>query len=139
MRVAKTPMTLPIDAMFAFNGNQVTDHNRRPISVTPTKIQNERRMVNGTLRRYVVAEKRSWKVSWEDVPSLSEWVVDGFWSGQEILDFYNETPGEFMLTITYGPGDTEEVLVMFESMSNTVVRRTTDYDFWNFDIGIVEV
>jgi hypothetical protein len=139
MRVQKTPRTLPIDAIFAFNGYQITDHNRRPVTETPTKIQNENRMVNGTLRRYVVKEKRNWKVSWEDTPNLAEWVFDGFWSGQEILDFYNATPGEFVLTITQGTGETEEVLVMFDSWNKTVVRRTTDYEFWNFDFGLVEV
>lgn len=138
-RPPRTPMVLSIDAILAFDGNQITDHNRRPVSVSYSKFQNEKRMVDAMLRRFVVAEKRTWKVSWEDLPTDSEYVFEGFWAGEDIRSFYEETPGEFYLTLTYGPGETEEVLVMFDSFNYSVSKRTVDFDFWDVDLSIVEV
>lgn len=129
----------PIPAMLAFDGNEVTDHNRRPVTVNPEYLMNEKRMIDGTLRRYIVAEKRKWKVSWEDLFSRSDRVVDGFWSAEEIKTFHDETPGEFLLTLTYGDGLVEDVLVMFDEFSYSITKRTPDFDFWDLDIGLVEV
>lgn len=130
---------LPIPAIMAFDGNEITDHNRRPVSVSTDKLMNEKRMINGTLRRYIVAEKRKWKVSWEDLFSKSERVVDGFWSAEDMKAFYDETPGEFLLTLTYGDGLVEDVLVMFEEFSYSITKRQVDSDWWDLDIGLVEV
>ena len=109
--------------------------------MTPEPIMNEKRMINGTLRRYVVANKRKWSTSWAMLFAKEDATVDGFWSGEAVRDFYNSTPGEFMLTITQGDGETENVLVMFESFSYTVVKRTEGRtgDWWNMDLTLVEV
>jgi hypothetical protein len=71
--------------------------------------------------------------------SKSEWVVDGYWSGEEINEFYQDTLGEFTLTLTYGDGTTEDVLVMFSDFSYDITRRTTDYDMWELSLSLVEV
>lgn len=138
-RIRPRIATLPIDAIIAFNGSPITDHNRSQVSVSYSKFQNENRMTDATLRRFVVAEKRTWKTNWTDLPSSSDYVVDGFWAGEDIRTFYEKTPGEFSLTLTYGPGETETVLAMIDSFSYNVVKRTTDFDFWDADISIVEV
>lgn len=139
MRRQKTVLSLPIESILMFDGNPLTEHNRSSLSVSTEKLMEEKRMVNGTLRRYVVAEKRRWKVSWADVFSKAEWVVDGAWSGEEIYQFYLENTGEFTLTVTYGDGTSEQILVMFEDFSFDVSKRTTDFDFWDVDLSLVEV
>ncbi len=139
MRRVKQPQAYVIPSLLAFDGQEVTEHNRQPVSITPEKLMQEKRMVNGTLRRYVVATKRKWSISWSDTFSKAEWVVDGYMSGEEIKQFYDDNDGEFMLTITYGDGLAEEVLVMFDDFSHTVTRRTTDFDIWDFDVSLVEV
>lgn len=140
MRRQKKPQVYVIPSLLTFDGQEVTEHNRQPMSVSPTPSMQEKRMVNATLRRYVVAVKRKWSISWSDTFSKAEWVVDGYMSGEEIKDFYEDmNMGEFMLGITYGDGSTEEVLVMFDDFSHTVNKRTTDFDIWDFDVSLVEV
>lgn len=139
MRVMKKARTFQIECFIAFDGNEVTDHNRQPISVSHEMYMHEERMVDGTLRRYHVATKRTWSVNWTELFSKSEWVVDGYWSGEDIKEFYDETPGSFNLTLSYGDGTTETVVVMFSDFSYDVTKRTTDYDFWEVNITLVEV
>lgn len=139
MRVLKKPQVFLIDSLLAFDGNEITEHNRQPVSVSTEMFMHEDRMVDGTLRRYHVATKRSWSISWSDLFSKSESVVDGYWSGEEIRDFYNDTPGEFTLMLTYGDGTTENVLVMFSEFSYDISKRTTDFDFWELNLTLVEV
>lgn len=139
MRVQKTAMSFPIESIVMFDGNPVTEHNRSSLTVSVEKLMEENRMVDGTLRRYIVGEKRRWKLSWSDLFSKAEWVVDGAWSGEEIQQFYYDTPGEFTLTVTFGDGATEQVLVMFEDLSVDILKRTTDFDIWNLDVSLVEV
>lgn len=128
-----------INAILAFEGNPVTDHNRSELSVSPELIKQEDRMVNATLRRYYTATKRTWSVSWEDLFSKAQYTTDNYWSGEELLAFYNEHPGEFTMTITSGDGRTEEVLVMFDEFSYTISKRMPQCDMWNVDLSLVEV
>lgn len=139
MRVMKKARVFEIESIMAFDGNEITDHNRQPISVSAEMFMHEERMVDGTLRRYHVATKRTWSVSWSELFSKSEFVVDGYWSGEEMRQFYDDTPGEFELTLTYGDGTTESVLVMFSEFSYDISKRTTDYDFWELNLTLVEV
>lgn len=136
-----TVYRFPVESIVQFDGNEVTDHNRSELSVSTEKIMNEKRMINGTLRRYVVAEKRTWTLSWENLFAEDDAVVDGFWSGKSIREFYLQTPGEFMLTVTAGDGDSERVLVMFDSFDYDIVKRTKNHtgDWWNVSISLVEV
>lgn len=138
-RVQKTVLSLPIESIVMFDGNPVTEANRSALSVTTEKLMEEKRMVDGTLRRYVVAEKRRWKLSWQDLFSKTEWVVDGAWSGEDMYQFYLDNKGEFLLTVTFGDGTAEQVLVMFEDFSYDITRRTVDFDFWDVDLSLVEV
>lgn len=132
---------MPIDALMQWDGVDITDHGRAPITVDTEKLMNEQRMVDGTLRRYIVAEKRTWSVSWENLFSKDEGAVDGYISGESMLKFYNETPGEFQLTLTMGDGETESILVMFASFSYEVQKRSQSVngDLWTLSCDIVEV
>ena len=134
-------MRMPIDTILQFDSNEVTDHNRSELSVSTEKLMNEQRMVDGTLRRYIVAEKRTWSVSWEDLFSEDIGMVDEAWGGKSIYDFYQRTPGEFQLTLTNGQGEVERVIVMFSDFSHTIKKRSQheNGDLWDIDIEMVEV
>lgn len=135
----------PIDTLMRWNGNKITEHNRRELSVSNEKLMNEKRMVDATLRRYVVGEKRKWQCTWDEVFSNQASVVDKCWSGEEMLQFYKAHPGEFTLLLTHksatetGKTSTETVLVMFEEFSHRVIKRSTQCDWWNIDVTLVEV
>lgn len=130
---------LPIDCIMSWNNNKITDHGRSELSVSTEKMKNEGRMVNGTLRRYTVAEKRTWQASWDNLFSKNTYIVDGFWSGELMRDFYNNTPGEFTLTLTMGDGSSESVLVMFSDFSYSVLKRGPEFDLWTLSCEMVEV
>jgi hypothetical protein len=49
----------------------LSDHNRGELGMTIERIEQKRRMVNGTMRSYHVADKTSISVDWEMLPSRS--------------------------------------------------------------------
>lgn len=134
---------------------KITDHNRSPLSVSVERIENKQRMADGTLRRYVVAKKRTWTTDWSSLPSRRNAVlsgktglttVDGGWAGEDIENFHNATDGSFLMRIR-GGDDTakattdssiEEVTVMITDYSREVEKRGT-VDLWNVSISLEEV
>jgi len=55
---------------------QLSDHNRNPIGITYTLVEQADRMANGTLRKYVVARKFVITTDWKDFPTLDSNLVD---------------------------------------------------------------
>jgi hypothetical protein len=49
----------------------LSDHNRSELGMTIERIEQKRRMVNGTMRSYHVADKTSISVDWDMLPSRS--------------------------------------------------------------------
>jgi len=49
----------------------LTDHNRQSINISFEPIQREKRMANGYMRKYVIAQKRNVSVNWDMVPSVA--------------------------------------------------------------------
>ena len=134
-----SPLVLPVNAGLAINGNRLTDHNRSTISITPDRIENRKRMANGTLRNFVVSQKRKIKTSWDNLPNKTVLTVDGFWGATEMINFYNSTFGEFTLRLTYGDNTYEDILVMFSEFSPQIKKRNNYVDYYNIDITFEEV
>ncbi len=132
-------LILPVNAGLAINGNKLTDHKRSAISITPTRLENRKRMANGTMRNFIVAQKRKFKTSWEFLPYLDAKTVDGFWGAKSIIDFYNATFSEFTLRVNKGDGTHEDVLVMFDDFSFQLKKRTSFSDFYDVDVTFEEV
>jgi hypothetical protein len=121
-----------------WNDNAITEHNRGEVNVSVKRIENSKRMANGTMRKYVIADKREFSVSWNMVPDSSLATVDNKWGGSDIEAFYNTTPGAFTLTLTDGSGVTTDYPVMFTEFSKVLNKRGT-YDAWNVDVTLEEV
>lgn len=137
------------------NFQKVSDHGRGPISVSVERIESKQRMASGTLRRYVVAKKRTWSLDWENLPSRRNPTragvegmgpADGGWAGEDIENFHNTTDGAFKMRIRGGDDDgkaindasIEEVTVMITDFSKDVNKRGV-VDFWNLSITLEEV
>lgn len=133
-------------AMFWNDGTafrKITDHKRSPLSVSVERIEKKQRMVNGTLRRYTVAKKRTWSCSWDMLPSTntkanSLKTVDGGYSGEQIETFHNTTNGAFQMQLRRGDGTVETVTVMITDFSKEIVKRGV-VDFWNISLTLEEV
>lgn len=63
------------------NWYALTDHNRQPISITYTLIEQADRMANGTMRKYVIGRKFVHKIEWKDVPTYDPYLVDYLGAG----------------------------------------------------------
>jgi hypothetical protein len=137
------PLILPIDTGMIFKVastlNRLSDHNRSPIAVTMDRIENRKRMADATMRTFVVATKRMWKTSWEDLPREDNQTADGFWGSESLIQFYQSTLGSFELVITNGNNETETTTVMFDNFDFKLTKRSRYTDFYDIDLSIVEV
>lgn len=110
-----------------------SEHSRAALAVSVNRIQTSKRMANGRMRNYVIADKRTWQTSWTMLPALDKYTVDGKAGADAIEEFYNDTPGQFILTIV--PGDVLDSngiaqitklthhQVMFSDFSTSVEKR----------------
>lgn len=133
------PRIFPIGSGLTINGNHVTDHNRSDIVISPERIENRKRMANGTMRNFVVAQKVKVKTSWEWLPLHTEKTVDGFWGLKDLKEFYDATFSEFSLRITQGDNSPIDYLVMFDDFSLQLKRRGRYTDLYSLDITFEEV
>lgn len=137
------PLVLPIGPGLSFISgfivNKITDHNRSELSISKERIENRKRMADGTLRSYVVAKKRKFSTSWKDLPRENNQTADGFWGAKAISDFYDDTDGSFEIVLTYGDNSTENVLVMFDSFNAKITKRSIYTDLYNIDLTLEEI
>lgn len=137
-------ITLLKPRLMVWNTMNVTDHNRSALSVDVERIETSKRMANGTMRKYWVADKRTFSCSWEMLPNSTAFTVDGFSGADDIEAFYNTSRGSFVLTLTYKrtPGELnhpdETFNVMFTDFSKTLNKRGK-FDFYDVDVTMEEV
>lgn len=99
----------------------LSDHNRSPMDFRPERIENRRRMINGRMRSYHVADKQTMSVSWSLLPSRAysenpdfdsdgtsllirsqdEYTADGGAGGIDLLDWYENHKGSFWMFLAY--------------------------------------
>jgi hypothetical protein len=98
----------------------LSDHNRSALDIGLERIENRQRMVNGRMRSYWIADKRSLSISWEMLPSRSfskdpnfdtstglptgigtQYTIDGGAGGAELLDWYDNHYGTFYVFLSY--------------------------------------
>lgn len=102
----------------------LSDHNRAELDLGFQRIEDRRRMINGTMRSYFVADKRTLSTSWNMLPSRSAsdnetygfdgklerladgrypqiYTVDGGAGGTELLDWYETHSGPFWVFMAY--------------------------------------
>jgi hypothetical protein len=98
----------------------LSDHNRSEISFKANRLENRKRMVNGHMRSYHIADKMSVSFSYNLIPSrsfdgdpefntsgiatdlsLTEYTADGGAGGAELLDWYTSNPGSFYMFLSY--------------------------------------
>jgi len=132
---------------------RVTEHNRQPISIDTNRIEKSSRMSNGTLRKYVVADKININISWEMLPSFRNETVDGAWGAEDLKNFYESSAGKLPFRIKLNPtvfstdlieqsdgalSDDYTYTVMFTSCSFSVIKRGLQ-TFWSVNISLEQV
>jgi hypothetical protein len=98
----------------------LSDHNRSSLDLKVERIENRQRMVNGRMRSYWIADKRTVSISWSMLPSRSfskdpnfdistglptgtgtQYTIDGGAGGAELLDWYENHYGTFYVFLSY--------------------------------------
>jgi len=135
--------------------NKISDHNRAPLDISFERFGTDNRMVDATLRRYSVAKKRTFSLSWTTFPSKINptylgrtglGTVDGGWAGEDIEAFYKANDGAFFVKLRKGTdeakaiadGTIEVVTVMITEFSKSIEKRGV-VDLWSLDITLEEV
>ena len=151
-----TQMTLPVGSILYLNSNiKLSEHNRQPVSISTTRIEQSKRMSNGTFRKFFIADKEAISVSWNMLPSFSTFTVDGGFGAVDLKSFYEGTAAKsagalsgrstFDVSINYG-SVTKQLEMVFTSCSFEIVRRNvkentgdTPQEFWNVSISMEQV
>jgi hypothetical protein len=136
----------------------ITDDGRSDLSVSTERIEYRQRMINGRMRKYHVADKKSFSTSWADLPSrktragsISDGrsntiTSDAFAAGNDIKDWYETYTGDFWVILVFDNDDAASNLantvsvhnVFFDSFNFSVTKRGQYNDLWNVDIILVE-
>lgn len=123
--------------------SSISDHGRAPLDISVDRIEVKQRMANGRMRRYVVAKKHTFTVSWENLPSESVPFLANGQSGNWMEDFHNNTNGSFMMRLRAGKDISANTPVTYEVMitdfSKEIRKRTPSFDLLNIDITLEEV
>ena len=127
--------------------NKVSEHNRSQFDISSERIERQQRMSNGTLRKYFVADKKTFTLSWDMLPSYRTLTVDGAWGAEDLRTFYSSAQGQssFNIRVNLAKDGTnqesanyEEYVVVFSNCNFTVLKRGMQ-PFWNVSITLVEV
>jgi hypothetical protein len=147
---------LPVGSILYLNSTiKLSEHNRQPVSIGKTRIEQTKRMNNGLMRKFFVAEKETISVSWNMLPSFSTMTVDGGYGAADLKAFYEGAAAKaagalsgrstFDVSMSYG-NTTKNMEMMFTSCSFEIVKRnvkeqTTDspQEFWNVSISMEEI
>lgn len=131
--------TLPRPQLIKLDSLELTDHNRSELSISTERIERSARMADGRMRKYVIphSDKRTWQVSWENLPGDSSYTVDGKAGAEEMRDFYHNNKGVMSLHLDYGLYQ-QDWSVFFESFSITVSKRGPNTNLYVVELSVVQ-
>jgi hypothetical protein len=139
---------------------KLTDHNRQPIEISSELIENQARMANGKMRKYVIAQKNNISVSWDYVPSKTSETADLNYGAAWLESFYKSNAGvPVYLKVVSSEIDPDAAIGSVPSDSNfktaqtgskvytvfmigfskTIVNRTRLSDYVNMNIEFTEI
>jgi hypothetical protein len=135
----------------------LTDDGRSEMQISLERIEYKKRMINGRMRSYHVADKKTFSVSWQDLPSLRNELsearfsasVSGWASSQQMLDWHRNHTDSFYLTLVYDTPTSSSAVplrysleyynVFFDDFSYTIKKRGPTHDLWDISMTLVEV
>lgn len=138
---------------------KLTDHNREDIEIKPELIEQQSRMANGKMRKYLVAQKNIISTSWKYVPSKQSECVDGNYGAAWLESFYKANAGlPIYLKVVSSELDPDPTLgslpsgtfataqtgskiynVYMTDFSKTIINRTKVSDYVDMNIEFTEI
>jgi hypothetical protein len=129
----------------------LSDHNRGEINISPIRIEERKRTVNGRMRSYHIADKLQISWNWTNLPSRAysgfadfnssgisplkdqdtEYTSDGGAGGAEILDWYENHKGPFWMFLSYDKYTSfdQNAFIQLQKYSQIVQVYITDFNY----------
>jgi hypothetical protein len=132
----------------------LSDHNRGEIDISPERLEQRQRTINGRMRSYHIADKLNFSWSWSLLPSRAfyqnaafnettgispyqnntqEFTSDGGAGGVEILDWYENHKGPFWMYLAYDKysnfGDDNAAFGHLEQYNQIVQVYFADFNY----------
>lgn len=104
----------------------ITDHNRSDLDISYDRIEKSDRMADGTMRRFITANKKKISTSWSDLPATSgiNFTADGNLGGAFLKSFYEENIFQpVWIKLTYAEEAWRQVSV--KNSANNYTENTT--------------
>lgn len=126
---------------------KLSEHNRGDIAMEIERIEQSQRMANGSLRKFFVADKKRFNVSWTMLPGTRGYTVDGEWGALDLIEFYNSSEGQstFDIRLNFAKSGTsqessgyEPYTVSCASFSAILVKRG-QVPFYNVSMSMEQV
>jgi len=126
---------------------KLTEHNRSEISMSIERIEQTQRMANGSLRKFFVADKKQFSVSWNMLPGTRVYTVDNQWGALDLIEFYNSSEGQstFDIRLNFAKSGTsqessgyEQYTVSCTSFNATLIKRG-EVPFYNVSMTMEQV
>jgi hypothetical protein len=126
---------------------RLSEHNRSEIGIAVKRIEQSQRMANGSLRKFFVADKKEFSVSWSMLPGSRIYTVDNEWGALDLIEFYNSSEGQstFDIRLNFAKTGTnqessgyEPYTVSCTSFNATLVRRG-EIPFYNISMSMEQV
>ena len=126
---------------------RLSEHNRSEIGISIQRIEQSQRMANGSLRKFFVADKKQFSVSWNMLPGSRIYTVDNKWGALDLIEFYNSSEGQstFDIRLNFAKTGTsqessgyEPYTVSCTSFNATLVRRG-EIPFYNISMSMEQV
>ena len=126
---------------------RLSEHNRSEIGINIQRIEQSQRMANGSLRKFFVADKKQFSVSWNMLPGSRIYTIDNEWGALDLIEFYNSSEGQstFDIRLNFAKTGTnqessgyEPYTVSCTSFNATLVRRG-EIPFYNISMSMEQV
>lgn len=126
---------------------KLSEHNRSEITIDTDRIEQVQRMANGTLRKFFIADKKKFTVSWNMLPGTRGYTVDGQWGALDLIEFYKSSEGQstFDIRLNFAKSGTNQESSGYEpytvnctSFTATLVRRG-EVPFYNISMSMEQV
>lgn len=121
------------------NGNYVlSDHNRSPLAEEYERIENTRRTARGKRRRYFIADKRTFTLSWNTLPETNVNTVDENAGASQLIQMYESETGVVTLRIYEQGTGVRTAQCHITGFSSELVYRYNDF-YYDISVTFEEI
>lgn len=103
---------------------KTSEHNRSEFIISPMRIEQVKRMSNGTLRKFHIKDKKTFNVAWSMLPAYDTLTVDGGWGAEDLRTFYGSTDGKgtFKIKVNLAKNGSDQSSVGYEEYTVSITN-----------------